>query len=276
MSIWWNNGPQVIQHQPYAGVTVQLTRAPLGRRIMALVIDQAIIGMAAMMLTFFALIFFPLFAGMMRVLVTSIKWGPNVGILVVALIAMGVLVLLLVPTCYFAWFHFKEGQTPGKKILNLSVISLGGQKLTLKQCLVREICRYVDGFLALPVLLFVFFTKKGQRIGDLMADTMVVFSPSAEAEKAFIYMGREDFLMVKSHVLIAPWTKDQANACLKHAFDRFVSRRDLPQETISEWETIANHTVSVLPESSEQFNSLDKLLFLAEYSRFITGGIHES
>lgn len=89
-----------------------------------------------------------------------------------------------------------NGQTVGKKIMHIRVISLEGGEPTLGQFVLRWITKFFEwpflfayivfsydniisyifgtGFLAIPVVILVLATKKKQRLGDLAAGTTVV------------------------------------------------------------------------------------------------------
>jgi uncharacterized RDD family membrane protein YckC len=69
-----------------------------------------------------------------------------------------------------------RGQTIGKRLLGLRVIDAHGLRLHLPQIVLRNLIRLVD---ALPLLYLVggiacFFSRNGQRLGDLAANTIVV------------------------------------------------------------------------------------------------------
>jgi len=78
--------------------------------------------------------------------------------------------------------YFTNGQTPGKRALKIKVASQNTEHLTFGKCLIRWLFRIVDfgicyGAIALVA---VAVTAKKQRIGDLVAATVVV---SLKAEK---------------------------------------------------------------------------------------------
>ena len=91
----------------------------------------------------------------------------------------GVVILLsfAVPIFYGILFEgYWRGQTPGKRALGLRVMDARGLRLDLRQVVIRNLLRAVDG---LPALYLVggtacFFTTRAQRLGDLAADTVVV------------------------------------------------------------------------------------------------------
>jgi uncharacterized RDD family membrane protein YckC len=73
-----------------------------------------------------------------------------------------------------------NGQTPGKRAVNIRVVSAQGVPITGAQAVLRNLLRAVDGFpfAYVPGLLSVFLTRKFQRLGDLAAGTMVVVESS--------------------------------------------------------------------------------------------------
>ncbi|MCK5810070.1 MAG: RDD family protein, partial [Cocleimonas sp.] len=76
---------------------------------------------------------------------------------------------------YFELFH--QGQTPGKKSLNLYVVQDNGSPVTPAASMIRNLLRFVDflplfyGFGLASMLL----NKRFQRLGDLVAGTVVLY-----------------------------------------------------------------------------------------------------
>jgi len=73
-----------------------------------------------------------------------------------------------------------RGQTLGKRVLSLRVIDAQGLRLQLPQIAIRNLLRVIDG---LPLLYLVggiaaFLNRKGQRLGDLAANTVVAIERS--------------------------------------------------------------------------------------------------
>lgn len=83
-------------------------------------------------------------------------------------------VVLILPF-YFIYFEYKYGQTLGKKIIGIKVYMENGKSCTLKASIIRNILRVVDtmfgGWLTLIML---YKTRKKQRLGDILARTVVV------------------------------------------------------------------------------------------------------
>jgi len=82
----------------------------------------------------------------------------------------------------FQWVYFNlfewlwNGQTPGKRLLNLRVIKVDGSPVSGIDVLLRNLSRPIDtlGPMGLIGLLMIFVSHKAQRLGDLMARTLVI------------------------------------------------------------------------------------------------------
>lgn len=79
------------------------------------------------------------------------------------------------------WFYFAvfetvwQGQTPGKRMLSLRVQKLGGYPIGWTEALLRNLLRPVDALVGYAVgLVTMLLTSRSQRIGDLVAGTVVV------------------------------------------------------------------------------------------------------
>ncbi len=66
-----------------------------------------------------------------------------------------------------------NGQSIGKKAMKIKVMKADGTAATFSNYFLRFLLRPIDSFYFIG-LSFVFFTKKGQRLGDLAANTVVV------------------------------------------------------------------------------------------------------
>lgn len=100
-------------------------------------------------------------------------------------IAVMIVILFLILTGYFAFFEWIwRGQTPGKRWLKLRVIREDGRPITFWESSIRNFLRSVD-MMPAPFysigLISVFSTTRDQRIGDMVAGTVVVREREAEA-----------------------------------------------------------------------------------------------
>ena len=77
---------------------------------------------------------------------------------------------------FFLWEMLSRGQTPGKRILSLRVIRLDGEDPTPADFLLRAVLLIPDVLLTVGMLavLLVTTTARNQRLGDLVADTVVI------------------------------------------------------------------------------------------------------
>ncbi len=101
---------------------------------------------------------------------------------VVAAIILG---LFAVQFGYFAVFEaLWAGQTPGKRRMRLRVIKTNGRPITPAESVARNLLRLVDSLPSLygVGIVTVMLTPHRQRLGDLVAGTVVVHEESSAAE----------------------------------------------------------------------------------------------
>lgn len=83
-------------------------------------------------------------------------------------------VFLVIIFLYFILLEGILGYTLGKLIMGIRVYDLDGGKITLKQSLIRNIVRMVDGiFFNLVGVIFIHKSPSNQRLGDKIAKTIV-------------------------------------------------------------------------------------------------------
>lgn len=80
--------------------------------------------------------------------------------------------------CYFIVMEAYLGRTIGKMVTGIKVVDEKTLMTpNLGQASIRTVSRLIDGLLAYGVaMIFVFLTDKRQRLGDLVAETLVVRS----------------------------------------------------------------------------------------------------
>jgi uncharacterized RDD family membrane protein YckC len=155
-------------------VPLHFALASIGNRFLACAIDHALqaITMILMGIAFFTLANYSSFSDQ---LTSAPKW----------VYAVLIVVLFLIITGYFAFFEWLwSGQTPGKRWLKLRVIREDGRPVTFWEASVRNLLRSFD-MMPAPFysigLISVFSTSRDQRVGDLVAGTVVVREREAEA-----------------------------------------------------------------------------------------------
>lgn len=87
------------------------------------------------------------------------------------------IIFVLITFAYFMFFEGLFGWTPGKKIFKLVVVSSNGHRPSISSIIIRNLLRPLD-FTAFYLLGFIFitYTKNSQRVGDILAKTVVVES----------------------------------------------------------------------------------------------------
>ena len=155
-------------------VPLHFALASIGNRFLACAIDHAIQALAIglIILSATALMSFPLIE---QAVSGAPKW----------VLALMILMLFLIFAGYFAFFEWAwSGQTPGKRWMKLRVIREDGRPITFWEAAVRNLLRTVD-MMPAPFysigLISVFSTIRDQRIGDMVAGTVVVREREAEA-----------------------------------------------------------------------------------------------
>jgi uncharacterized RDD family membrane protein YckC len=94
--------------------------------------------------------------------------------------ALGILAYFVISMGYGFLLEWRwRGQTVGKRVLRLRVMDSSGLRLRFEQIVLRNVLRAVD---MLPFLYLVggtaaMFTRRGQRLGDVVANTIVVRLP---------------------------------------------------------------------------------------------------
>lgn len=107
------------------------------------------------------------------------QWGIAIGGLLTFVILNGYFVLC-------EWLF--NGQTPGKRLVGIRVIKMGGYSLRFLDVLLRNVMRVVD---FLPLLYGVgaaslVLTSRCQRLGDLVAGTLVVHQDPSSADDLLV------------------------------------------------------------------------------------------
>ncbi len=152
-------------------VSIELPLAGIGSRFIAILVDTLILGAAL------------IFLGIAAALILSAleayggkaaTWGVGAFILIFFLIFWG----------YFALFEaFNNGRTPGKSVAKIRVIHQSGRGINFVEALARNLVRVIDylpGFYGVGIVAM-FLSRRSQRLGDMVAGTLVVREREVEA-----------------------------------------------------------------------------------------------
>ena len=76
---------------------------------------------------------------------------------------------------YFTYLEGSKGQTVGKKITKIKVVSENGKPIDMNQAFIRNILRIIDGIIVYLIgAILIWRSDKKQRLGDRVAKTVVV------------------------------------------------------------------------------------------------------
>jgi uncharacterized RDD family membrane protein YckC len=155
-------------------VPLHFALASIGNRFLACAIDHAL-QMLTLLLMLVGFLLLANYSSVGDELSSAPKW----------IRAVLVVVLFLILSSYFAFFEWIwKGQTPGKRWLKLRVIREDGRPITFWEAAVRNLLRTLD-MMPAPFysigLISVFISLSDQRVGDMVAGTVVVREREAEA-----------------------------------------------------------------------------------------------
>ena len=155
-------------------VPLHFALASIGNRFIACAIDHAI-QLTTLVALFFLYVLVSDVAHFGDRLVNAPKW----------VIALLIILVFLLMSGYFVFFEWLwQGQTPGKRWMKLRVIREDGRPISFFEAAVRNLLRDFD-IMPAPFysigLISVFATSRDQRVGDLVAGTVVVREREAEA-----------------------------------------------------------------------------------------------
>ncbi len=120
-----------------------------------------------------------------------------------------------------------RGQTVGKRLLRLRVVDARGLRLTFTQVVLRNLLRLVDG---LPVFYLVggtaaLLSRQAQRLGDLAADTLVVWEPP-ESQPDFAALRGDKYNSLRAHAPAVARLRQAVTPAAARAVWMAVARRD--------------------------------------------------
>ena len=148
-------------------IEVEYVLADVGSRVAAAIIDTLIQGIlilplaiSILLMVYFAKDFWKNYYG----------WVTGISLLILVIIIYGYFIVMELSM---------NGQTIGKKVLKLRTIRKNGQSLTLKHSAIRNLFRLFVDMYGIGIV-FIFFSKERNRVGDYLASTVVV----AEEDKA--------------------------------------------------------------------------------------------
>ncbi|MBF0491317.1 MAG: RDD family protein [Deltaproteobacteria bacterium] len=245
----------------FEGLSIQRIAAPLPRRILAYIIDLSIVTACLYLLLIFGgILLVPLTA----LLGSLVKENIGAQIFFVLFALLILIVIFGIYHGYFVYYEFKKGQTLGKRVFALQVISEKVKKLSLRQCVLRDALRYIDCLLIFPGLLSILLSKNHQRLGDLVCGTQVIFLPKKEKEEQFLYITPEQYHLYSEALEAAAVPGETAQNYLGFAYPYFISKTQ--RASAEKIEEILSDLKKVLPKAVNlKVDQESLMLFFAEH-----------
>jgi len=251
-------------NQVISGFNIKSNIAPLSKRLFAHVIDSGVTGIFIYIGVLLAVFIFGITIVFVETVIKSMFGNDTaiLGILTMILMVVLVLAFILAYHGYFVYFEYKKGQTPGKKIMGLKVVSDDGKRLTLKQCMIREAFKWID-LLYIPSLVCMLMTDKNQRVGDLAAHTFVTHSVSQEDKHFYIYLAQTEYDLFFQHLVPQELSHIEREEFLSYAGMRFLYDSDEFEFDDEYWAKYFKQKVHI--DDNVKLSDEDFLRFVAQY-----------
>lgn len=134
-----------------------------GARIAAFIIDSILTGVVSFVLVF-------------GLTLVGIGSGSEVVGALFSLVAIPI--VLVIQFGYFIYLEGDRGQTFGKQLMNIVVVKDDGSDIDFGDAAIRNVLRIVDQLgIVIPYLvglILILVSDDSQRLGDMIADTVVV------------------------------------------------------------------------------------------------------
>lgn len=212
------------------GINLALTLAGPGSRFIALLIDSLFIS----------------------VLVTAVfKMAGLFSLINPELRAAFILIAQMVTgSAYYIIFEWKfRGQSPGKRLFNLRVVDKEGFQLRLGQIVLRNLFRGID---AIPLFYLLggfvcMFSSKNQRIGDMVAATVVIYESHFSPPRVE-YISPDKFNSFFSYPHLISRARQQITPSESSMLLKALLRRErlLPESRIKLYEELTNYFKSIV------------------------------
>lgn len=161
-------------------VRLEYELASLRERILAFLLDLLVMGLTTGILAF--------------ILLGLLKFSGTLEI--IANIVMGSVFLFY----SLAFEYFNNGQSMGKKVMNIQVIKITGDKAMFYDYFGRWIFRMLDIYLSLGAIasILIASSSRAQRVGDIVSNTAVI------RLEASIHLNLNDILKIQSRETYQP------------------------------------------------------------------------
>jgi len=121
---------------------------------------------------FLDLLIITVYTAIMAQIIAITTFGASEGVIILLYI------IVLIPVTFYSLLfeYLLKGQTVGKMAMGIRVVNLNGENATLNDYTLRWTFRIIDFWFSAGAIgsLFISTTEKGQRLGDVLAQTAVV------------------------------------------------------------------------------------------------------
>ncbi len=165
-------------------------------------------------------------------------------------VAVSILVYFVASIGYgivLEWYW--NGQTLGKRLLRLRVTDVKGMQLQFSQIVIRNLLRFVDSLPALYLVggLACLISQRAQRLGDLVANTIVTWTPRiSEPDLDQLMEGKYNSLRQYPH--LEARLRQHVSPHEAHIALQAIVRRDEfePASRVALFENLADHFRSIV------------------------------
>ena len=174
--------------------------------------------------------------------------------------AAGILGYFVVSIGYgIALEWYWNGQTLGKRLLRLRVNDVNGLQLQFSQIVIRNLLRFIDSLPALYLVggLACLVNRRAQRLGDIVANTIVVWNPQVdEPDLDQLLEGKYNSFRNYPH-LEARLRQHISPSEARIALQALVRRDELkPRSRVTFFENIAAHFKSIVTFPAEAIEGI--------------------
>jgi uncharacterized RDD family membrane protein YckC len=152
-----------------------------------------------------------------------------------------------------------NGQTLGKRLLRLRVNDVNGMQLQFSQIVIRNLLRFVDSLPALYLVggLACLISRRAQRLGDIVANTIVTWNPRlSEPDLDQLLEGKYNSLRKYPH-LEARLRQHVSPHEAQIALQALVRRDEFePESRVALFESLAAHFKSIVVFPAEATDGL--------------------
>jgi uncharacterized RDD family membrane protein YckC len=175
-------------------------------------------------------------------------------------VAVTILVYFVVSIGYgIALEWYWTGQTLGKRLLRLRVTDVRGMQLQFSQIVIRNLLRFIDSLPALYMVggLACLISQRAQRLGDIVANTIVTWNPRiSEPDLDQLMEGKFNSLRQYPH-LEARLRQHVSPPEAQIALQAIVRRDEFePESRVALFESLAAHFKSIVVFPAEATDGL--------------------